>query len=74
MTAVVDAWNIVSVLSQVFHQQLQHLSVLLRQPVHQSVDLRHPGLGVVQLWRQTEVKTKRGELFTTPASSSEGYV
>lgn len=42
-------------LGQMFHDQLQHLSVLLRQPVHQGVDLRHPGLLVVQLW------TQRGE-------------
>lgn len=51
--------DILHLLCQVFHQQLQHLPVLLRQPVHQSMDLCHPGLWVVQLWTETNIKRER---------------
>ena len=42
---------LIHLLGQMFGEQLKHLSVLLWQPVDDLVDLSHPGLWVVQLWR-----------------------
>lgn len=38
-----------NLLCQVVHEQLQHLPVLLREPVDEAVDLRDSGLLVFQL-------------------------
>ena len=39
-----------NLLRQVVHEQLQHLPVLLWEPVNEAVDLRDSGLLVFQLW------------------------
>lgn len=64
------------------HEQVQHLPVFLREPVDEAVDLRHPGLLILQLckgdtrlidhyirglsWAYTAPDTSRELLHPTP--------